>query len=159
MPAAARCLPYESRSIRRSWRVYGLDHGQSCSPYCRLQNSNLAKGQITDGRHRRRTLLRNDQISRADDYKPIIVGYNNGAAIHLSDVADVVDSVQDIRAGGYLNGKRAVVLIIFRQPGANIIDTVDRIRAALPSIKASIPQGIDTTIVSGPHHDDSSVGA
>jgi multidrug efflux pump len=62
-------------------------------------------------------------------------------------VADVVDSTQNVRAAGYLNGKRAVMLIIFRQPGANIIDTVDRIRAQLPSVKASIPQGIDTTIV------------
>ena len=62
-------------------------------------------------------------------------------------MADVVDSIQNIRAAGYLNGKRAVTLIIFRQPGANIIDTVDRIEAALPSVEASIPQGIDTTIV------------
>ena len=76
-----------------------------------------------------------------------IVGYNNGAAIRLSDVAQVTDSVQNVRAAGYLNGKRAVTVIIFRQPGANIIDTVDRIRAQLPFIQASIPLGIDTTIV------------
>ena len=69
------------------------------------------------------------------------------AAVRLSDVANVIDSVQNVRAAGYLNGKRAVMLIIFRQPGANIIDTVDRIRAELPSIEASIPQGIETTIV------------
>ena len=112
----------------------------------RLQNSALAKGQITDG-VTSADILANDQISHAGDYKPIIVGYNNGAAIHLSDVAEVIDSVQNVRAAGYLNGKRAILLIIFRQPGANIIDTVDRIRAEIPSIKASIPQGIDTTIV------------
>ena len=112
----------------------------------RLQNSDLAKGQITDG-NITADILANDQISHAEDYKPIIVGYNNGAAIHLSDVADVVDSVQNVRTAGYLNGKRAIVLIVFRQPGANIIDTVDRISSELPSIKASIPQGIDTTIV------------
>jgi multidrug efflux pump len=112
----------------------------------RLQNSALAKGQITDG-VTSADILANDQISHAVDYKPIIVGYNNGAAIHLSDVAEVIDSVQNVRAAGYLNGKRAILLIIFRQPGANIIDTVDRIRAEIPSIKASIPQGIDTTIV------------
>jgi multidrug efflux pump len=112
----------------------------------RLQNSALAKGQITDG-VTSADILANDQISHAVDYKPVIVGYNNGAAIHLSDVADVVDSVQNVRAAGYLNGKRAILLIIFRQPGANIIETVDRIRAEIPSIKASIPQGIDTTIV------------
>jgi multidrug efflux pump len=112
----------------------------------RLQNSDLAKGQITDG-ITTADIVDNDQISHAEDYKPIIVGYNNGAAIHLSDVADVIDSVQNVRAAGYLNGKRAVVLIVFRQPGANIIDTVDRVRAELPSIEASIPKGIDTTIV------------
>jgi multidrug efflux pump len=112
----------------------------------RLQNSDLAKGQVTDG-ITSADIVANDQISHAEDYRPIIVGYNKGAAIRLSDVADVVDSVQNLRAAGYLNGKRAVMLIIFRQPGANIIETVDRIRAELPSIQASIPQGMDTTIV------------
>ena len=111
-----------------------------------LQNSNLAKGQITNG-DISADIVANDQISHAEDYKPIVIGYNNGSAVRLSDVADVVDSVQNIRAAGYLNGKRAVMLIIFRQPGANIIDTVDRIRAELPSVVASIPSGIDTTIV------------
>src|SRR6202042_2374005 len=111
-----------------------------------LQNSNLAKGQITNGIFSA-DIVANDQISHAEDSKPIIIGYNNGSAVRLSDVADVVDSTQNIRTAGYLNGKRAVVLIIFRQPGANIIDTVDRIRAALPSVEASIPKGIDTTIV------------
>ncbi len=112
----------------------------------RLQNSDLAKGQITNG-DISADILSNDQISHAVDYKPIIVGYKNGAAIRLEDVADVIDSVQNVRAGGYLNGKRAILLIIFRQPGVNIIDTVDRIRAELPSIQASIPQGIDVTVV------------
>ena len=111
-----------------------------------LQNSDLAKGQITDGTGTA-DILANDQISHAADYKPLIVGYKNGAAIRLSDVAQVTDSVQNIRAAGYLNGKRSVTVIIFRQPGANIISTVDRIRAQLPVIKASIPLGIDTTIV------------
>ena len=111
-----------------------------------LQNANLAKGQITNG-DISADILANDQISHAEEYKPIIVGYNKGLAVHLSDVADVIDSVQNTRAAGYLNGKRAVVLIVFRQPGANIIDTVDRIRAQLPSVEASIPSGIETTIV------------
>jgi len=112
-----------------------------------IQNSNLAKGQITNG-DISADIIANDQISHADDYKPIIIGYNNGSAVRLSDVADVVDSTQNLRAAGYLNGpERAVTLIVFRQPGANIIDTVDRIRAALPSVEASIPSGITTTIV------------
>ncbi len=111
-----------------------------------LQNSNLAKGQITNG-DISADITANDQISHAEDYKPIIVGYNKGSAVRLSDVADVVDSTQNIRAAGYLNGVRAIQLIVFRQPGANIIDTVDRIRAAMPSVEASIPKGINTTIV------------
>ncbi|MGB0108689.1 MAG: efflux RND transporter permease subunit, partial [Terriglobales bacterium] len=111
-----------------------------------LQNADLAKGQITDGVVTA-DILANDQISHAEDYKPLIVGYKNGAAVRLSDVAEVTDSVANVRAAGYLNGKRAVTIIIFRQPGANIINTVDRIRAQLPSIQATIPLGIDTTIV------------
>jgi multidrug efflux pump len=110
------------------------------------QNADLAKGQITDGIVTA-DILANDQISHAADYKPLVVGYSKGAAVRLSDVAQVTDSVQNIRAAGYLNGKRAVVVIIFRQPGANIIETVDRIRAQLASIKATIPLGIETSIV------------
>src|SRR6266851_1111486 len=124
---------------------YGLSM-TSIQSVLRLQNSDLAKGQITDGLTTA-DIIANDQISHAEDFKPVIVGYHKGAAIHLTDVADVIDSVQNVRAAGYLNGKRAVLLVIFRQPGANIIDTVDRIRAELPSIKASVPQGIETTVV------------
>jgi len=111
-----------------------------------LQNADQAKGQLSDGMVTA-DILANDQISLAEDYKPLVVGYTNGAAVRLSDVAQVTDSVQNIRAAGYLNGKRAVTVIIFRQPGANIIATVDRIRAQLPFIKAAIPLGMDTTIV------------
>jgi multidrug efflux pump len=111
-----------------------------------LQNADLAKGQITDG-NVTADILANDQISLAADYNPLVVGYKNGAAVRLSDVAQVTDSVQNVRAAGYLNGKRSVTVIIFRQPGANIINTVDRIRAQLPYIQASLPLGIDTTIV------------
>ncbi|MDE1178711.1 MAG: efflux RND transporter permease subunit [Edaphobacter sp.] len=110
------------------------------------QNSNLARGQITDG-DKRADIVVNGQISKAEQYRPIVVGYSKGSAVRLDQVANVVDSTQSIRTAGYLNGKRAVMLIIFRQPGANIIDTVDRITAAMPSIKASIPNGIDVNIV------------
>src|SRR5580692_9293115 len=89
-----------------------------------LQNADLPKGQFTNG-DVTTDIIANDQISTAAEYKPLIVGYNKGAAVRLSDIAEVTDSVQNIRAGGYLNGKRAVTLIIFRQPGANIIATVD----------------------------------
>jgi multidrug efflux pump len=124
---------------------YGLSLGNLQSMLS-LQNADLAKGQLSDGIVTA-DILANDQISKADDYKPLIVGYHHGAAIRLSDVAQVTDSVQNVRAAGYLNGKRSIFVIIFRQPGANIINTVDRIRAQLPIIQASIPLGIDTTIV------------
>jgi multidrug efflux pump len=110
------------------------------------QNSDLPKGQLIDGAVTA-DIIDNDQISNAADYAPLVIGYNHGAAVRLSDIAQVSDSVQNIRAAGYLNGKRAVMLIIFRQPGANIIQTVDGIRAQLPAIQASIPTGIETTIV------------
>src|SRR5579863_2155194 len=111
-----------------------------------LQNADIPKGQLSNGAVTA-DIIANDQISLAVDYKPLVVGYKNGAAIRLSDVADVTDSVQNVRAAGYLNGKRAIMLIIFRQPGANIIQTVDNIKKQLPALKASIPFGIDVTMV------------
>jgi multidrug efflux pump len=111
-----------------------------------LQNADQAKGQFSDGVVTA-DIVANDQISASTDYKPLIIGYHNGAAVRLSDVAEVTDDVQNIRSAGYLNGIPSVTVIIFRQPGANIIQTVDNIRSQLPFLKASIPQGIDTTIV------------
>src|SRR6202522_4117534 len=125
--------------------AYGLTLGNLQSVLSQ-QNSDLAKGQISDGVVTA-DILSNDQISKAADYRPLIVGYSHGAAVRLSDVAQVTDSVQNVRAAGYLNGKRAITVIIFRQPGANIIATVDRVVAQLPFIKASIPLGIDITVV------------
>ena len=106
------------------------------------QNANEPKGQIWDG-HTTADILANDQLLKADYYKPLIVGYHNGAAIKLSDIADVQDSVENIRNAGFVNGKPCVMMRIFRQPNANIIDTNYRIRQALPSLKASIPAGIN----------------
>ncbi|SPE54815.1 multidrug efflux system, subunit C [Verrucomicrobia bacterium] len=110
------------------------------------QNANLAKGQLSNY-ERTVDVMANDQLLKAADYRPLIVGYHQGAAVRLSDVANVQDSVENIRAAGFVNGKPAVLLIILRQPGANIIDTVDRVRAALPSLKASIPAAIDMRVV------------
>jgi multidrug efflux pump len=110
------------------------------------QNSDLAKGQISYGIVTA-DILANDQISGAADYKPLIVGMHNGTAVRLSDVAEVTDSVQNLLVAGYLNNKRAIPIIIYRQPGANIIGTVDRIRSQLPVLQAAIPFGIDTTVV------------
>jgi multidrug efflux pump len=110
------------------------------------QNADIAKGQVTYG-STTADIVANDQISQAEDYKAIVIGYHNGTAVRLSDVASVTDSVQNVRSAGYLNGIPSVTVIIFRQPGANIIQTVDNIRNQLPFLQASIPQGIDTTIV------------
>ncbi|HEY2472233.1 MAG TPA: efflux RND transporter permease subunit [Terracidiphilus sp.] len=112
-----------------------------------LQNSHEPRGQINDGAGVTEDIITNDQISLADQYKPLIIGYHDGAAVRLSDVADVVNSTQNIRTAGYMDGTRAVFIIIFRQPGANIIQTVDRIRAQLPFLQAVLPQGITSTIV------------
>jgi multidrug efflux pump len=104
------------------------------------QNADIAKGQLSGG-NTTADIITNDQISKAVLYKPLVVGYHNGGAVRLEDVADVIDSQQSVRQAGYLNGKPSVNLIIFRQPGANIITTVDAIKAALPSLQASIPAG------------------
>ncbi len=106
------------------------------------QNANEPKGQISNG-ETTVDITTNDQLLKADYYKNLIVGYHKGAAIKLSDVAEVDDSVENIRAAGFMNGKPCVMLIINRQPGANIIDTVDRIEEAIPSLKASVPAGIE----------------
>ena len=111
-----------------------------------LQNSHEPRGQLADGSVTA-DIITNDQISKAEDYRPLIVGYHNGSAIRLSDVADVVDSTQNLRTAGYMDGTRAIFIIIFRQPGANIIQTVDRIQAQLPFLEAVMPQGIKTTVV------------
>ena len=111
-----------------------------------LQNADLPKGQLADS-DVTRDILANDQISRADDYKPLVIGYRNGAAVRVEDVAEVTNSVQNVRTTGYLNGKRAIPIIVFRQPGANIIETVDRLTAELPFVQASIPSAIEMTVV------------
>ncbi len=110
------------------------------------QNSNVPKGQIWDGT-KTADILANDQLLKADYYRPLIVGYHNGAAIKLSDIADVQDSVENIRAAGFFNGEPCIMLQVFRQPNANIIETNERIREALPSLNASIPAGIDVGIM------------
>jgi multidrug efflux pump len=110
------------------------------------QNANLAKGQLAD-EHTTADILANDQLLKADDYKPLVVAYRNGAAIQLSDVANVRDGVANIRTAGFLNGKPSIPVIILRTPGANIIQTVEMIKAALPSLKASIPAGMNCEVV------------
>ena len=109
-------------------------------------NANRPKGEIADSR-RARALNTSDQLLTADEYKPLLVAYVNGSPVRLSDVADVTDSVEDIRTAGLWNGQPAVLLVIFRQPGANIIDTVDRVRDVVPQLQAEIPRNMHLDVV------------
>ena len=104
-------------------------------------NANRPKGALENG-ERRWQILANDQAMTAGEYIPLIVGYHAGAAVRLGDIAQVSDSVQDLRNDGLANGDPAVTLILFREPGANIIETVDRVRALLPHLRAAIPASI-----------------
>jgi len=104
-------------------------------------NANSPKGAIEDGGSHYQ-IYTNDQATKAADYKPLVVGYRNGNPIFLSDLGEVVDSVQDLRNEGLANGQPAVLVILFRQPGANIIETVDRVKAELPYLRAAMPSDI-----------------
>ncbi|HEY3755318.1 MAG TPA: efflux RND transporter permease subunit [Opitutaceae bacterium] len=108
-------------------------------------NANSPKGIIEDSRHHWQ-IYSNDQAQEADVYKPLIVAYRNGRAVRLSDVASVLDSVEDIRNVGVSKDKPAVIVVITREPGANIIDTVDNVRALLPALQAALPGGADLDV-------------
>jgi hydrophobe/amphiphile efflux-1 (HAE1) family protein len=108
-------------------------------------NANIPKGHISDG-HRIWEIGSNDQLFKAADYAPLVISYSNGAPVAVRDVARVEDSVEDLRNAGYHDGKPSVLIIVFRQPGANIIETVDKIKAALPQLKAAMPQSIDMEV-------------
>jgi multidrug efflux pump len=109
-------------------------------------NANRPKGELAD-ESQTWGLSTTDQLLKADDYRPLIVRYANGSAVQLSDIAWVRDSVENVRAAGMVDGKPAVLIIVFRQPGANIIDTVDRVYAALPQLRASISPAINLSVV------------
>jgi multidrug efflux pump len=105
-------------------------------------NAHSPKGGIDVG-DQRYQIYANDQANKANDYKSLIVAYRNGAAVHLSDVGEVTDGVENLRNAGLANGKPAVLIILYRQPGANIITTVDLVKALLPQLRASISPAID----------------
>src|SRR6266851_1449900 len=109
-------------------------------------NANSPKGAIEDGR-RRFQIYTNDQASKAAEYKSLIIAYRNGAAVRLSDVADVTDSVENLYNFALANGRAAVLMLVFRTPGANIIDTIDEVTAKLPLIEAMIPSAISINVV------------
>jgi len=108
-------------------------------------NANSPKGTIDEG-DRRFQIYTNDQSVKASDYTPLVIAYRNGAAVRLSDVAEVNDSVEDVRNLGLSNGQPSVLVILFRQPGANIIDTIDSIKSALPALEAAMPADVNVTI-------------
>ena len=108
-------------------------------------NANRPKGQVSNNTTSY-SFTDTDQLFTADQYRPLIVSYNNGAPVRLGDVAEVEDSVSDRRNIGLANGKPGVLVIVFRQPGANIIETVDRVRALMPFLQSSISPAIDLSI-------------
>jgi multidrug efflux pump len=109
-------------------------------------NVNRPKGQI-HGPERAWEIRTSDQLRYAAEYRPLLVAWRNGAAVRLEDVGEVRDSVEDLRSIGLANGKPAALIIIFRQPGANIIETVDRIREAQPELHALLPADVTLTPV------------
>jgi multidrug efflux pump len=108
-------------------------------------NANSPKGTIDDG-DQRYQIYTNDQATKASDYAPLVVAYRNGAAVQLTDVAAVNDSVEDVRNLGLSNGQPSVLVILFRQPGGNIIDTIDGVKAELPTLQAALPADINVSI-------------
>ena len=110
-------------------------------------NANRPKGSVSNA-HEDWQLTTTDQLMKAAQYAPLIVAFRNGAPVMLSEIATVTDSVSDVRNIGYANGRPAVLVYIFRQPGANIIETVDRVLQVLPQLKASMPAAIDLAVIS-----------
>jgi multidrug efflux pump len=110
-------------------------------------NANAPKGAIEVG-NRRYQLYTNDQSRVADDYRNLVIAWRNNAPVRLKDVADVVDSVEDVRNEGQANGRRSVLVIVYLQPNANIIQTVDEVKAVLPELQAALPPEIDVMLAS-----------
>ena len=108
-------------------------------------NANRPKGIVEDG-ERNWQIYANDQARTAAEYIPLIIGYRNGNAVRVSDVADVVDSVEDLRNAGSANGQPSVLVVLYKQPGANIIETVDSVKELLPVLNASLPRAIDLSV-------------
>ena len=108
-------------------------------------NANSPKGTIDDG-DRRYQIYTNDQANVAADYTPLVIAYRNGAAVRLADVAQVTDSVQDVRNLGLSQGQLAVLVILYRQPNANIIETIDNVKAELPHLEAAMPADMSVAV-------------
>jgi multidrug efflux pump len=109
-------------------------------------NSNRPKGQLA-GVDRAWGVDASDQLFKAREYRPLIVAWRNGSPVRLADIGTVSDSLEDVRNAGFINGKSGIVLVVFRQPGANMIETVDRVRALLPQLQASINPSIHLGVI------------
>src|SRR5450631_4107233 len=109
-------------------------------------NVNQAKGSF-DGPQRASTIDANDQLRSAADYSGIIIAYRNGAPVYLKDVADVIDGAENVRLAAWMNDVPAVILNIQRQPGANVIEVVDRVKALLPQLQSSLPAAMDVVVL------------
>ena len=112
-------------------------------------NANSPKGTIEQGRQRLQVYA-NDSATEAADYKTLIIAYRNNAAVRLSDVADVSDGVENVRNLGTANGQPAILVNVTKQPGANVIDVVDRIRAIMPELQAALPAAINLEVINDP---------
>ena len=123
---------------------YGIDINNVKSAIA-MANVNLPKGHFSH-RNTQSEIATNDQIFHAYQYKPLIITYKNGNPVRLSDVAEVDDSVEDLRNAGLLNGKPGVMLILFKQPGANVIDTINQVKKIMPQLRASIPAAINMAV-------------
>ena len=110
-------------------------------------NMNLPKGQISVGDAATSAIMTNDQLFKPYQYAPLIIAYQNNSPVRISDVGEVIESVEDLRNAGLSNTKPAVLLVIFKQPGANVISTAEQVKATLPQLKASIPAAIDMEVV------------
>jgi hydrophobe/amphiphile efflux-1 (HAE1) family protein len=108
--------------------------------------ANRPKGELSDATSAW-GVSANSQLFDADQYRPVIITYRNGAPVRLGDIAEVESSVEDVRTAGLVNSKRAVVLIVYRQPGANVIETVDRVLELMPELRGSIPPAINLSVV------------
>ncbi len=119
---------------------------RTCAPRSSGANVAGAKGSL-DGAQQSYTIAANDQIAAAGAYRTVVVAYRNDAPVLLQDVADVVDGLENSRVGGWYQGEPAVIIDVQRQPGANVIDTVDRVKQELPRLSRSMAAGVKLTVV------------
>ena len=118
-----------------------------CARPLSITTVNSPKGNV-DGDKRSLTIYSNDQLINADDWNDVIVAYRNGAPLRVRDIGQAVPGPEDSKKAAWATGKRGVFLVVFKQPGANVIDTVDKIKQALPHLRAALPSALHVDILS-----------